>query len=267
MRFTCNSTCTSLKLLSKVRDDAPSRIQLGDFTRRKPAAAGTAQRPVRPARTAISTLNCSVQRTWRNTFDMYESVAGSPLHHLKLGSSGWTCHVQSYAPRTFFHFAHVASHSIEELFFFSCVRVTFRCVKADNSLAMLLIVFKDGSSTQFCSFEAANIAKLLQVRSSRRAVTRSTLPAHTTAAPCRRSSQQAARGVSNAVLDFPTIGRALHSCLQWFQSQDVGNHMAAVLLRFCRLVHTDRQRAANVACVGLVRNTAAAIAFLSVRQR
>ena len=169
MRFTCNSTCTSLKLLSKVRDDAPSRIQLGDFTRRKPAAAGTTQRPVRPARTAISAFNCSVQRTWRNTFDMYESVAGSPLHHLKLGSSGWTCHVQSYAPRTFFHFAHVASHSIEELFFFSCVRVTFRCVKADNSLAMLLIVFKDGSSTQFCSFEAANIAKSLQVRSSCRA--------------------------------------------------------------------------------------------------
>jgi hypothetical protein len=45
----------------------------------------------------------------------------------------------------------------------SCVRVTFRCVKADNALAMILLVFKDGSSTQFCSFEAANIAKLLQV--------------------------------------------------------------------------------------------------------
>jgi nicotinamide mononucleotide (NMN) deamidase PncC len=28
---------------------------------------------------------------------------------------------------------------------------------------MLLLVFKDGSSTQFCSFEAENIAKLLQV--------------------------------------------------------------------------------------------------------
>jgi hypothetical protein len=28
---------------------------------------------------------------------------------------------------------------------------------------MILLVFKDGSSTQFCSFEAANIAKLLQV--------------------------------------------------------------------------------------------------------
>lgn len=28
---------------------------------------------------------------------------------------------------------------------------------------MLLLVFKDGTSTQFCSFEAENIAKLLQV--------------------------------------------------------------------------------------------------------
>jgi hypothetical protein len=48
----------------------------------------------------------------------YESVAGSPLHYSKLGSSGWTSHVQA------------------------CVRLTFRCVKADNSLAMLLLVFK-----------------------------------------------------------------------------------------------------------------------------
>jgi len=47
--------------------------------------------------------------------------------------------------------------------FCSCVRATFRCVKAQNELAMLLLVFKDGSSTQFCSFEAENIAKLLQV--------------------------------------------------------------------------------------------------------
>ena len=39
---------------------------------------------------------------------------------------------------------------------------------------------------------------------------------------------------------FPNNCRAVHSCLQWFQSQDVGNHMAAVLLRFCRRVHTGR---------------------------
>ena len=152
----------------------------------------------------------------------------------------------------------MSQHTQFKTSFFSCVRVTFRCVKADNALAMLLIVFKDGSSTQFCSFEAANIAKLLQVRSPRVAVavTRSALPAHPAAAPCRCSSQQAARGLSNAVLHFPRIGSPLHTCLQWFQSQDMGDHMAAVLLRFRRRVYFHRRRAANVARVGLVRSAA-----------
>lgn len=89
---------------------------------------------------------------------MYESVAGSPLHHMKLGSSGWTCHVQSYVEPLLSPRSPQRTHARR-----SCVRVTFRCVKADNALAMILLVFKDGSSTQFCSFEAANIAKLLQV--------------------------------------------------------------------------------------------------------
>ncbi len=55
-------------------------------------------------------------------------------------------------------------------------------MKADNALAMLLIVFKDGSTTQFCSFEAASIAKLLQVRATSVPLHRQQQP-HVIAAP------------------------------------------------------------------------------------
>ena len=75
---------------------------------------------------------------------------------------------------------------------------------------MILLVFKDGSSTQFCCFEAENIAKLLQAPPPAKAFYPATAAAcHTTvAAPRGFASQEAEAGVAGAVHDIGAVGGA-----------------------------------------------------------
>lgn len=128
----------------------------------------------------------------------------------------------------------------------SCVRVTFRCVKADNALAMILLVFKDGSSTQFCSFEAANIAKLLQVRSLLFCITLSPARAaalYAVAAPRRVSSQETKGGNAGAVRNIAAVGSIRNPCPQRVQLQHVGDRLAPMLPCISRgVLYSGRRR-------------------------